>query len=196
MKQKIRDFYQNTLSIKDEKVLDFLTENSELVKIKKRSTLYRVGDIIEKMYFYYSGFYYGFSPKTANRKLISCIAHMPGLPLIPGSEVRKQIAIHEVFVPVDSEFIVTDFEIVEKAIQMSENAKDAYIYLLQACFKHQSNIQVIRSLPTMDRIAAFFEDYKQCVPYMTNTEIAAFLDISRSEYTKAFKQAQISYKEG
>lgn len=190
-KQVELDFYTNILGINNSDSLEYLINNSKIVKIRKKTTMFHKGEKIQKLYFCVSGFFYTYLYKTSTRKIITAIAHAPGLPLIPNADIEEQLSLYEVFVPVDSIFIVTDFNIFQNVILKDENAKNSYIRILKETYCHQINIQYLRSLPAEERIVHFFDMYSNCVPYMTNTEIAAFLDISRGVFVQSFKRLHI-----
>lgn len=190
MEQKIRDFYANVMNVKNEDTLNFAVQNSKLIFVKKRTTLFHQGDLINQIYFLCSGFFYCSAQKTPTRKIIHEIAYLPGVSPNSSGKVEKQIAAFDYYVSVDSEFIVIDFDVIEKILKNDKEAYIQYAQILNSCYNQQVMIQKLRSLPAVERVQTFFKEFSSYVSYMSNIEIAAYLDMSRSEYTKAFALSQ------
>lgn len=183
----IRDFYQDVFKIYDEDALNFAVSKSKLKRIPKKSFLYHKGDPVKKIYIFSSGFFYSSVQKTKNRKVIDYISFERGGVLIAGTELKEHISTHDVYTKVDSEFIEISFENMLELLDRSEEARNTNIHILRDSLSFYSQVELIRTLTPVKRILAFEEKFANCIPFLTNEEIASFLDINRTMYYECKK---------
>ncbi len=107
-------------------------------------------------------------------------------------ELKSQTILHNIYVTEDTRFISISFENVKDVIEKSEEAKEVYIKALQEGFSLQLKLRRLREMPPVDRITTFFKEFGNVSSKMSNTEIAAFLDMSRTEYVRIFKDIDLS----
>lgn len=187
MEQIIRKFYTEVFKIKNPETLEYLVSNSTLKHVKKNTVVLKQGDIIDKIWFIYTGFLIGYVYKSPRRKDINSFNWEPGVPLIHDVNFEKEVAHNNIMSIVDSTYIITEFDVIKKAIAMDEDAKNVLIHLLETAFQFQRKVKTMRTLPAKERVQFFFEEFGQFASYLTNTHIAAFLDMSRGEYVKTLK---------
>lgn len=186
--QQIRDFYYNVLQFHEKEILDFAVSNSRLVTIPGKHYLFRIGDPITELYFYNSGFFIASKPLTASRKNVEFISFERGAAVLSANEPIEHICQHDVYVTVESTFVVISFKDIQEILRRSEEARRANLKILQASVNHYLWLKHARSLPLIERVLSFFERYPHCGCYMVNADIAVLLNMSRQEYVKTLKQ--------
>lgn len=184
MEQIIKDFFQETFNISNNKTLDILALNSTIVHIKGKRTLFEMDDEVDVVYFFYSGFSYAYFNKTKTRKLIERLYYKKGW-MIPFTPEKKSE--YNIYCPIDTRFVVTPFAVLQELLETSLEIKDAQIQLLSDLLTFQKNTQYLRTFSPKERVKSFFEMYHDYTSFMTNTEIAAYLDMSRAEFVKTLK---------
>ncbi|MBQ0064267.1 MAG: Crp/Fnr family transcriptional regulator [Firmicutes bacterium] len=192
MKETIYQFYHDYLQIVDEDILNTLVEHSTIKTIRKNNHLYCIGDIVDTLYFFLDGFFYAYIQKTPRRKRIDSIGYVSGLPMLLYPELEPHMAAHNIYVTEDTRFISIDYETIKQVVDQSDRAKEINIHFLQQAFNFQLKLRNLREMPTSDRILYFFKEYGNISHKMTNTEIAAFLDMSRTEYVKIFRNIDLT----
>ncbi len=191
-KEKIRKFYRKVIQIKSEAVLEELTENSKICKLKAKTLLVQEKERVKRISFLYKNgdIVKAYYKNQKGKNQIHCFAHLAGEPLVGIMNLdRYMTSFLTVETVTECEIVSIPSEIIQRLAQ--ENIEVTLICNrmlgVSASREYEYRKMILTGTP-IQRYEYFQQAYPGIMDYLNKKDVASYLNMTPECFSRMLKK--------
>lgn len=176
--KEIYRFYKDVLELKNEDLLETLTEKSERLYVKKGEIIQWAGDVPSRIGFLEKGLFRGYYTDSSGNDVTDCFGMEIGTPMVSCSEIDSPSPI-TIEIVEDSSIIYVPMQLMKHLIENDFEMVCLYNRFLKMSLKNHWEIKIILAkCSASEKYEWFSSKYPDLMDKVKQKDVASLLGIS------------------